>query len=135
LGGYLSGFEEFGFGVLVNHCRGHQVAGGFGHGGQDSLRYPGAREPDRLLLAGWVVSRFGQGLVKAAGWTKQQRGQPDQRELASARGIYILLCNSLDCCSLINLCCLYAYAEINYLLFLRRSNLICLNFMNLIRLN
>jgi hypothetical protein len=34
-------------GVLVNHCRGHWVAGGFGHGGQDSLRYPGAREPDR----------------------------------------------------------------------------------------
>jgi hypothetical protein len=54
----------------VNHCRGHRVAGGFGHGGQDSLRYPGAREPDRLLLAGWVVSRFGQGLVKAAGWAK-----------------------------------------------------------------
>jgi hypothetical protein len=44
---------------LVNHCRGHQVAGGFGHGGQDSFRYPGARELDRLLLAGWVVSRFG----------------------------------------------------------------------------
>jgi hypothetical protein len=61
-----SGFEEFGLGVLVNHCRGHRVAGGFGHGGQDSLRYPGAREPDRLLLAGWVVSRFGQGLVKAS---------------------------------------------------------------------
>jgi hypothetical protein len=56
----------------VNHCRGHQVAGGFGHGGQDSFRYPGAREPDRLLLAGWVVSRFGQSLVSASGWTRQQ---------------------------------------------------------------
>jgi hypothetical protein len=58
----------------VNHCRGHRVAGGFGHGGQDSLRYPGARESDRLLLAGWVVSRFGQvwsSINKAAG-----KGQP-----------------------------------------------------------
>jgi hypothetical protein len=82
----------------VNCGRGHQVAGSFGLGGQDSLRYPGAREPDRLLLAGWVVSRFGQGLVKAAGWAKQQRGQPDIGIIASARGIYILLCNSLDCC-------------------------------------
>jgi hypothetical protein len=58
----------------VNHCRGHRVAGGFGHGGQDSLRYPGAREPDRLLLAGWVVSRFGQGLVK------QQAGQGSRED-------------------------------------------------------
>jgi hypothetical protein len=24
---FFSGFEEFGFGVLVNHCRGHRVAG------------------------------------------------------------------------------------------------------------
>jgi hypothetical protein len=63
-------FEQFGF--WVNHCRGHRVAGGFGHGGQDSFRYPGAREPDRLLLAGWVVSRFGQSLVSALGWTRQQ---------------------------------------------------------------
>jgi hypothetical protein len=52
----------------VNHCRGHRVAGGFGHEGQDSLRYPGA---DRLLLASWVVSRFGQGLVKATSWARQ----------------------------------------------------------------
>jgi hypothetical protein len=58
-------FEQFFFGV--NHCRGHRVAGGFGHGGQDSFRYPGAREPDRLLLAGWEVSRFGQSLVSASG--------------------------------------------------------------------
>jgi hypothetical protein len=43
----------------VNHCRGHRVAGGFGHGGQDSLWYLGDREPDRLLLASWVVSWFG----------------------------------------------------------------------------
>ena len=30
IGGYLSSFEEFGFGVLVNHCKGHRVARGFG---------------------------------------------------------------------------------------------------------
>jgi hypothetical protein len=58
----------------VNHCRGHRVAGGFGHGGQDSLWYPGARELDRLLLASWVVSQFGQGLVK------QQAGQGNRED-------------------------------------------------------
>jgi hypothetical protein len=56
----------------VNHCRGHRVAGGFGHGGQDSFRFPGAREPDRLLLAGWEVSRFGQSWVSASGWARKQ---------------------------------------------------------------
>ena len=50
--------------------------GGFGHEVQDSLWYPGARELDRLLLAGWVVSRFGQGLVK------QQGGQLDKWEFS-----------------------------------------------------
>jgi hypothetical protein len=63
--GILAGLSSFAFGV--NHCRGHRVAGGFGHGGQDSFQYPGAREPDRLLLAGWEVSRFGQSLVSASG--------------------------------------------------------------------
>jgi hypothetical protein len=58
--------------VLVNHCRGHRVAGGFGHGGQDSFRFPGAREPDRLLLAGWEVSRFGQS------WSVHQARQGKQ---------------------------------------------------------
>jgi hypothetical protein len=57
----------------VNHCRGHWVAGGFGHGGQDSFQFPGAREPDRLLLAGWEVSQFGQSWVSASGWARQQR--------------------------------------------------------------
>jgi hypothetical protein len=74
----------------VNHCRGHRVAGGFGHGGQDSLRYPGAREPDRLLLAGWVVSRFwaGFGQVLQAG---QSRGKDNQISgLASGRGILFM---------------------------------------------
>jgi hypothetical protein len=44
---------------------------------------------DRLLLAGWVVSRFGQGLVKQASWARQQGGQPDKRSLASDEGILI----------------------------------------------
>ena len=55
--GILAGLSSFSFGVT--HCRGHRVAGGFGHGGQDSFRYPGARQPDRMLLASWEVSRFG----------------------------------------------------------------------------
>jgi hypothetical protein len=38
----------FWFGVWVNGYRGHQVAGSFGLGGQESSRNPGAREPDRL---------------------------------------------------------------------------------------
>jgi hypothetical protein len=75
----------------VNHCRGHRVVGGFGHWGQDSLRYPGAREPDRLLLASWVVSRFGQGLVSATGWAKKQGGQLDKWEF-SIRQRYFYLC-------------------------------------------
>jgi hypothetical protein len=75
------------------HCRGHRVARGFGHGGQDSFRFPGAREPDRLLLAGWEDSRFGQcwsvhqarqDNSKAAG-----KGQPYRRELASEAGILL----------------------------------------------
>jgi hypothetical protein len=119
-----SGFEEFGFGVLVNHCRGHRVAGGFGHGGQDSLRYPRAREPDRLLLAGWVVSRFGQGLVKAAGWARQQGGQPDKREFSIRKRYFIYgfaeLCDDyviyFHDVDKFNLCqILYAYMMINEL--------------------
>jgi hypothetical protein len=66
----------------VNYCRGHRVAGGFGHEGQDSLRYPGAREPYRLLLDGWVVSQFWAGFGQASSrdWIEQQGGQLDKRE-------------------------------------------------------
>ena len=39
-------------GVLVNHCRGIGLLGVLGTGARISLRYPRAREPDRLLLAG-----------------------------------------------------------------------------------
>jgi hypothetical protein len=68
-------WEVWFWGVLVNHCRGHRVTGGFGHGGQDSWRYPRAREMDKMLLDGWVVSLFGQGLVKVVGWAKQKARQ------------------------------------------------------------
>jgi hypothetical protein len=73
----------------VNHCRGHWVAGGFRHGGQDSLRYLGARKPDRLLLAGWVVSRFGQGLVKHRLSSFSREDNQDKESLASDKGILI----------------------------------------------
>jgi hypothetical protein len=85
----MAGLSSFFFGG-VNLCRGHQVVGGFGHSGQDSFRYPGDREPERMLLAGWEVSQFGQGMVK------QQVGQGNRREdnktsmgLSSDEGILI----------------------------------------------
>ena len=46
--------------VFEYHCKGHRFARGFGHGGQDSFWFPGAREPDKMLLDGWEDSRFGQ---------------------------------------------------------------------------
>jgi hypothetical protein len=45
----------------VNCCRGNQVAGSFGLGGQESSWNPGARKSYRLLLDGWVVSQFWAG--------------------------------------------------------------------------
>jgi hypothetical protein len=53
----------------VNHCRGHRVAGGFGLRGQESSQNPGAREPDRLLLAGREENSV-LGTVSA--WTQSQ---------------------------------------------------------------
>jgi hypothetical protein len=50
--------ESFDIGSLSEPLQGHWVAGGFGHRGEDSFLYPGARDPDRLLLAGWEVSQF-----------------------------------------------------------------------------
>jgi hypothetical protein len=38
--------------------QGAPVAGNFGLGGQETVRNPGARETDRLFLAGWEVSQF-----------------------------------------------------------------------------
>jgi hypothetical protein len=42
--------------------QGAPVAGNFGLGGQETIRNPGAREPDRLFLAGWEVSQFWESL-------------------------------------------------------------------------
>jgi hypothetical protein len=35
------------------------LLGIFGLGGQETVRNPGARESDRLFLAGWEVNQFG----------------------------------------------------------------------------
>jgi hypothetical protein len=37
------------------------LVGSLGLGGQESSQNPRAREPDKLLLVGWVVSRFWVG--------------------------------------------------------------------------
>jgi hypothetical protein len=50
--------------VLLATClrtlTGASVAGNFGLGGQETVRNPGARESERLFLAGWEVTQFGQ---------------------------------------------------------------------------
>jgi hypothetical protein len=72
-----------GFVVLGNHFRGHRVVGGFGHGGQDSFRFPGARDLDSLLLASWEVSRFGQS------WSVHQARQGNRERTTISTGISI----------------------------------------------
>jgi hypothetical protein len=69
--------------VLGNHFRGHQIAGGFGHGGQDSFQFPGAREPDRLLLDGYEVSRFGKS------WSVHHSRQGSRERTTISTGISI----------------------------------------------
>jgi hypothetical protein len=66
------------FGGWVYSCRGHHVARIFGLGGQESLRNPGARELDRLLLASWVVSRFWAGFGQSI---KQSLGRAVERTI------------------------------------------------------
>jgi hypothetical protein len=47
--------------LLEDSHRGTVVAGNFGLGGQETVRIPGAREPERLFLVGWEVNtQFGQ---------------------------------------------------------------------------
>jgi hypothetical protein len=74
--GIFSGLE---FGV--NCGRGHQVAGSFGLGGQESSQNPGARELDRLLLAGWVVSRFWAGFGQSIMPSSRQSSKEDNHIL------------------------------------------------------
>jgi hypothetical protein len=46
--------------LLEDSHRGTVVAGNFGLGGQETVRIPRAREPERLFLVGWEVTQFGQ---------------------------------------------------------------------------
>jgi hypothetical protein len=67
----------------VNHCKGHWVDRGFGHEGQDSFQFPRTRESDRLLLAGWEVSWFGQS------WSMHQARQGSRERKTISAGINI----------------------------------------------
>jgi hypothetical protein len=62
----------------VSCCRGHQVVGNFWLGGQESSWNPRAREPDRLLLVGWVVSQFWAGFGQSI---KQSLGRAVERTI------------------------------------------------------
>jgi hypothetical protein len=57
-----AGNNNFGTGTvfLEDSHRGTIVAENFGLGGQETVRIPGAREPERLFLVGWEVTQFGQ---------------------------------------------------------------------------
>ena len=44
------------FHTLQWNIQWHRVAGNLGLEGQEIVRNPGAREPDRLFLAGWEVN-------------------------------------------------------------------------------
>jgi hypothetical protein len=44
---------------LLEDSQGARVAGNFGIEGQETVRNPRDREPDRLFLAGWEVNQFG----------------------------------------------------------------------------
>jgi hypothetical protein len=74
--------DIFWFGDWVNYCRGHQVARSFGLGGQESSQNPGAREPDRVLLDGWVVSHFWEGFGQSIKKTFVQSSREDSQILA-----------------------------------------------------
>ena len=69
------------------------VAGGFGLGGQDIRRYPGART---FSLVGWVDNRLGQlfcvyGRSGLSSKTTRQQGGKDQLKLASDPGTWLSL--------------------------------------------
>jgi hypothetical protein len=69
---YFSGWRSLDLGVFGEPLQGAPGCWGFWARGPRFLSVSGARESDRLLLAGWEVSRFGQGLVSASGWARQQ---------------------------------------------------------------
>jgi hypothetical protein len=61
------------------------LLGVLGTGARISLRYPGAREPDRLLLAGREETRFWAVFDTVS---TSALDQPKQRDLASEAGIF-----------------------------------------------
>jgi hypothetical protein len=80
LGGLYYWFflEELVGGLL----QGAPIAGNFGLRGQETVRNPGAREPDRLFLAGWEVSQF---------WAELQ-AELENNNSISWRYVFSLLC-------------------------------------------
>ena len=46
--------------AYLRNLTGGRVGGNFGVRGQETVRNPGARERERLFLAGWEVNQFGQ---------------------------------------------------------------------------
>jgi hypothetical protein len=85
-GGESSGFGAWIFWFCVGVLQSWRIITGgtgllgvLGTGARIALRYPGARKPDRLLLAGREETRFGQSWSVHQATTKQQAGQPGQR--------------------------------------------------------
>jgi hypothetical protein len=84
--------------ILIREAR---VAGGFGLGGQDIRRYPGART---FSLVGWVDNRLGQlfcvygrsGLSSRAARQQDSRAAKRQLKLASDPGTRLSLNLSLS---------------------------------------
>jgi hypothetical protein len=82
--------EDFSVGILgsvwslilvdfvESEAGGTGLLGVLGMGARISLWYPGARKLDRLLLASWEVSRFGQSWSVHQEAAKQQAGQLGQ---------------------------------------------------------
>jgi hypothetical protein len=91
-GRFLCG--DFGVWSLILVDFGESEAGGtgllgvLGTGARISLRYPGARKPDRLLLAGREETRFWAVFDTVS---TSALDQPKQRDLASEAGIFFIM--------------------------------------------
>jgi hypothetical protein len=73
---------RFFLGACWRTVTGAPVAGNFGLRGQETVRNPRAREPDRLFLAGWEVSQF---------WAEPQAELENINNI-SWRYVFSLLC-------------------------------------------
>ena len=77
----ISGVRSLTLGVFGEpEVGGTGLLGVLGTGDRISLWYPGAREPDRLLLAGWVVSRFWVGFGQSIGQSLDRAAERTTRE-------------------------------------------------------